>query len=100
MSLKKTLLTLTILPFMFSCSINLPGGILGGNNGSVTGSALATKAEALKYFDCALNNPALNETQKTTIKTIVLSQINLIPDSAWEAAKVGFEQFAKSFPCK
>jgi hypothetical protein len=89
MFLKKSCLALAIIPVIFSCA--LPG--------SVSTNTLATKADAIKYFECALNNPGLTEDQKTNIRTAVIAQINLVPDATWAQAKAGFEGFAKTFTC-
>ncbi len=94
MSLKKACIaTLAIIPVIFSCTLPLPG------NKAVTSASLSTKADAVKYFECALNNPKLTEEQKTAIRTTVITQLNLIPDATWEKAKVQFEAFAKTFDC-
>jgi hypothetical protein len=89
---KKSYLLAAIIPLMLSCTAP-------GTNSSDPATALATKADAVKYFECALNNPGLTDAQKTTIRNTVIAQINLIPDIAWAQAKAGFEAYLKTYGC-
>ncbi|MFN8671840.1 MAG: hypothetical protein U0457_07095 [Candidatus Sericytochromatia bacterium] len=88
-NIKIKYLALTIIPIIFSCN----------NPNSNTPFSLNSKSEALKHFECALNNPNISENDKNTIKNLVITQINALTDETWEKVKTNFETYFKNYSC-